>query len=272
MKIRKIVLLFMLLALIGCSQQALIEKLTPKEEVEFSKQHLALFQARDFDAIEKQVSPEFKNAELRQKLEHMATLFPDEKVKNVWVVSAHAFGEKNSRRYALSFMYEFPSKWLFANVSLEKNGDIIVVKGVDLQPLRESPEITNRFIFQGKGAINYIFLPLSILVVLFIIFAFVLCIRTPIPKRKWLWIIFVLLGFVRVTLNWTTGALNISPLNVQLLGSGFVTGGLLGPWIIQTSVPLGAIIFLLKRQKWMAAALDPEADNPLPTTSESGNE
>jgi hypothetical protein len=182
----KIVLLFMLFAIIGCNQQALIEKLAPKEEVEFSKQYLALFQARDFDAIERKVSPEFKNVKQhRQKLEQLANLFPDEKVKNVVIFGSHTYSDKNLRRYDLSFLYEFPSKWLFVNVRLEKYGDILVVKGVHIKHLLDSPDITIRIIFQGKGAINYIFLILSILVGFFTIFAFVLCIKTPIPKRKW---------------------------------------------------------------------------------------
>ena len=127
----KIVLLFMLFAIIGCNQQGLNEKLTPKEEVELSKQYLALVQARDFDAIERKISPEFKNVKQhRQKLEQLANLFPDEKVKNVSIVGSHTDSDKNLRRYDLSFLYEFPSKWLFVNIKLEKNGDILVVKGV----------------------------------------------------------------------------------------------------------------------------------------------
>jgi len=264
----KIVLLFMLFAIIGCNQQGLNEKLTPKEEVEFSKQYLALFQTRDFDAIERKVSPEFENVkQFRQKLERMANLFPDEKVKNVSIVGSHTYSDKKLRRYDLSLLYEFPSKWLFVNINLEKNGDILIVKGVYIQPLRESPAITNRFTFQRKGAINYIFLIVSILVQLFIIFTFVLCIRTPISKIKWLWAIFVLIGFVKFTLNWTTGALNITPLHLQLFASGFIQGGLLGPWFIETSVPLGAIIFMLKRRKWLTPPVKAQSgDTPEETT------
>ena len=228
--------------------------------MEFSKQYLALFQARDFDAIERKVSPEFRNVKQhRQKLEQLANLFPDEKVKNVVIIGSHTYSDKNLRRYDLSFLYEFPSKCLFVNVRLEKNGDILVVKGVNIRHLLSSPDITNQFTFQGKGVINYIFLILSILVGLFTIFAFVLCIKTPIPKRKWFWLIFILPGFIQFTLNWTTGSLNVNPFCVQLLGSGFITGGLLGPWFIMTSVPLGAILFMLKRRKWLTPPVKPES-------------
>lgn len=267
----KIVLLFTLFAIIGCSQQALIEKLAPKEEVELSKQFLALFQARDFDAIERKISPGSENVkQLRQKFERMANLFPNEKVKNVSIVGSHTYSDKKLRRYDLSLLYEFPSKWLFVNINLEKNGDILAVKRVYIEPLRESPAITNRFTFQGKGAINYIFLILSILIGLFIFYAFVLCIKTPIPKRKWLWAIFVLLGFVKFTLNWTTGALNITPLHFQLFAFGFIQGGLLGPWFIETSVPLGAIIFMLKRQKWLTPPVKAESEGTPEETTGKG--
>lgn len=256
----------MLLVVMGCNQQTYQQAFignsssAPKEEVDFCKQYLALFQSRDFDAIERNFSPELKNVEqYRLKLEQMANFFPDEKVKNIFLDKANFYSDKTLHRYNLSFFYEFPSKWLFASVKLEKKDDQIIVKGVHVQPLRESPEITNRFTFQGKGPINYIFLPFAILVEIFIIFTFVLCMITSIPKRKWLWAIFILLGFFRFDLNWTTGALTINPGFVQVLGSGFLIGGVFGPWIIQTSLPLGAIIFILKRKKWLTPPVPVES-------------
>jgi hypothetical protein len=93
----------------------------------------------------------------------------------------------------------------------------------------------------------------SIIVPLLIIAAVVLCIRTPVPKRKWLWILFILMGVVRFKLYWTDGNLSIIP-GLQLLGAGYVRIGLLGPWFLSASLPIGAIAFLLRRRKWLAQA------------------
>jgi hypothetical protein len=48
---KSIILGLLLLLVVGCSQEAMIEKLIPKEEVEFSKKYLSLFQSRDFEEI-----------------------------------------------------------------------------------------------------------------------------------------------------------------------------------------------------------------------------
>jgi len=268
---KKIFLLIMLLALIGCDQKAFFGKFIPKDEFEFSKQFLALFQSRDFDAMERKISPDLNDAQLRQTLEEMAALFPNEQAKNISFVGSHTYTDQNVRRVNLSLQYEFPSKWLFANIIIEKKGDLLVVKGIHVQPLQDSLEKINRFTFQGQGAIHYIFLSLAIMVGLFIIFALVLCIRTPIPKRKWLWIIFVLFGFFRVTLNWTTGVLNITPVSFQMLGLAISKQGLYAPWLVQVSVPLGAIIFLLKRKKWLAPQVELEANDTQQPSAESGD-
>lgn len=89
---------------------------------------------------------------------------------------------------------------------------------------------------------------LAILVPLFTLYALILCIRTKIEKKKWLWVIFVLAGIASFSVDWTTGQWRIVPLSFQLLGAG-ASAPPYGPWVISVSLPLGAIIFLLKRKR-----------------------
>jgi len=239
------------MALVGCDQKALFDKFVPKDEANFAKAYLALFAAHDFDAIEAKSDPQLKAAALRDSLKQIADLFPPGNPKDIRVVGVNTFSTSTSSQFNLTFQYEYPDKWLLANVVFEKKGEDVIVKGVHVQPLRDSLENINRFTFEGKGAIHYAMLLMALLIPLFILVSLVLCVRTPIPKRKWLWVLFVLCGFFQISLNWTTGTFNMNPFSVHLLGAGFFKPGPFGPVTIWISLPLGAIIFLRQRKKWL---------------------
>jgi len=240
--------------LTACDQEAMLERFTPKEETEFAKRYLALFQAQDFEAIEKEIDPSLKDSQLRQKLERMAGFFPKEAPKVVRVVGSYTNTTGDTKTANLSFEYEYPRAWVLANVVVQRKGDALLVKGVHVQPATASLATVNQFTFDGKEPKHFALLAGAALVPVFIVFALVAAVRTPIPKRKWLWIIFILLGFVQISLNWTTGDFGVVPLGFQLLGSGFTKMGPYAPVIITTSLPIGAIIFLLRRKHWLNQA------------------
>ncbi len=212
---------------------------------------LALFAAHDFDAIEAKLDPKLKDAALRGNLKQIADIFPPEKPKDIKVVGANTVSTSSSSQFNLTFQYEYTDKWLLANVMLEKTGNVLVVKAVHVEPLRDSLENINRFTFDGKGVAHYAVFLAAILIPVLIVVSLVLCMRTPIPKRKWLWVLFVLCGVVQFSLDWTTGAFNINPLSFQLLGAGFFKPYPFGAVTIGVSLPLGAIVFLFQRKKWL---------------------
>ena len=67
------------------------------------------------------------------------------------------------------------------------------------------------------------------------------------------WVIFILLGFVAITVNWTTGALAFQPLSFHVLGAG-ARAAPFSPWFVTVSFPLGAVIFLWK---WLRMSRQP---------------
>jgi hypothetical protein len=249
--------LLVLLALIGCSQQKNFDKFVPKDEAEFSKNYLALFPAHDFEAIEAKVDPKLKDATLRAKLTQIADTFPLDKARDIRVVGAQTFASGASTQFNLSFQYEYPTKWLLASVVLKKTGDALVVTGVNVKPLTDSLESINRFTFEGKGLSHYLIFLAAVLVPLIILVSLVVCIRTPIPKRKWLWVLFILFGFFELSFDWTTGAVNIDPVYFLLFGAGLFKPGPFGAVVISVSVPLGALIFLWRRKRWLSHSVRP---------------
>lgn len=129
----------------------------------------------------------------------------------------------------------------------EKNGFKTIV-GMNILPQPASLEEQNRFTLSGKEAIQYIVLGFGVGSVLLSLYSLIVCIRTKLPRRKWPWILFIIFGFGQLVVNWTTGEWGIVPIAVQLF-SFSASAPLYGPWTISTSMPLGAILFLLYRAR-----------------------
>ena len=123
--------------------------------------------------------------------------------------------------------------------------------GFHFQPLSDRLEHLNKFSLNGKPVLNYLMLLLAVLIVIFVLATLLACIRTRIPKRKWLWCIFVCLGFVGISLNWTNGVVSIDPIRVYIPGVTVTAASPYAPWVITVSVPIGAILFWFRRRKWL---------------------
>ncbi len=79
------------------------------------------------------------------------------------------------------------------------------------------------------------------------LYALVLCIRTPIKKRKWLWIIVTILGIGKLGIEWSSGELWHKILFLSILPVGWGSEAD-GPFVY-ASIPAGAILFLLLRNQ-----------------------
>lgn len=90
-----------------------------------------------------------------------------------------------------------------------------------------------------------------------ILVALIVCIRSRI-RRKWLWIIFILLGFVQFRFDWSSGQFNVQPASLMLFGASFMRLGPYAPWILGFAIPVGAITFLLLR-RWLIIEEAPKA-------------
>ncbi len=252
MKMRIWAVLLAVLMLAGCDQKAWFERFIPKDDVEFSQNFISLFPAHSFDAITAKLDPAQASGTTREQLERIASQFPGEAPLDVEVVGSQVTSRPQGTATHLTFQYHYPDKWLLVSVLLNKQGDSTLVAGLNVQPIRDSLENINRFTLDGKSLVHYLMLALAIAIPLFVIYALVLCIRTPMPRRKWLWVLFILFGFMNLNLNWTSGQMSFWPLYFQLLGAGLLRNSMVGPWLLSVSLPLGAIVFLARRKQWLA--------------------
>jgi hypothetical protein len=152
--------------------------------------------------------------------------------------------------YNLTFEYQYESSWLIVNTLLTRQDGKVKLFGIHFTSSTQSLEEANALTLAGKSIWHYVIFALTIAIPLFVIYALVVCIRTRMLKRKWLWLLFVAIGLMQFQFNWTTGAWGIQPIAFTLLGSGFYKTGPAAPWIFILSFPLGAVVFLLKRRSF----------------------
>ena len=235
--------------LMGCDQQAALDRLAPEAEVKFARRVVDLFAARNFSAIEAETVPELRQPDPRPKFEEMARMLPSALPTSVKTLGAHTVTSASGETCRLTFEYAYPQdKWILVSTVLDRRDGKLLIAGIHFQPLAQSLETLNRFAFQSKATLHYVVLALAVLVPLLVVYALIACARSKRLNRKWLWLIFIAVGVMQFSLNWTTGTWELKPLSVLLLGAGFWQAGPSAPVMLTVALPLGAIVFLVKQR------------------------
>jgi hypothetical protein len=266
-----IFMVVMVLALVaGCDQASMLKAMTPSADEQAAKSYIDLLRQHKFEQIEQDIDPGIRAPNLHETLMGMAALIPAKNPTSVKVVGANTFKSPGIYRSNITFEYQFSNQWLLANVAIQKKDGVSTIVGFNVNKLFDSLENLNRFNLAGKSMGQYAVLAGAILISLLSLYALVLCARTRIPKRKWLWIVFILLGIGKFTVNWTTGQWGFMPLSVQLFSAGAVAP-LYGAWMLSISLPLGAIWFLLRRKSFGEVASQQRIPPNLPLPGDSGD-
>lgn len=231
-----------------------MKKFAPSEESAVAERYLDDIRDGRFSEVLKHIAPQ-NRGEFVKVLPALRALVPHEPRKSVKIVGSRTVHQPDSVVYALTYEYEYSHTWLIKQIVLQRVGRDLTITGIHFTPLTDSIEHVNRFTLTGKGALHFGFLLAALSILLFIAWTAIVCWRTKMPKRKWLWMIFVLLGFGSLTLNWTSGEIAYQLIAFVLFGVGFHQE-LYGPVLLQVGFPVGAIFFWLRRRKWLA--LDPE--------------
>lgn len=255
-------------AVSGCSYQEMLEKIAPKQEVEFAREYLGHLRAARIDEVERHLDPALLGPEARAGLEQASRAFPSGEPRSAELIGAHMGTGPGWWSANLSFQYEFDAGWVLANVALRRrDGGPLVVSGVHVTPLRDSLQSTHAFTIAGRSWLHYVFLFAAMAVVSLIATALVACVRARDIRRKWLWTVFILFGLTGVTLNWTTGQVAFVPVSFRLFGAGAVAPSPYSPWFVTVAFPLGAMTFLAKRLRRRMGRADATA--PASTAADS---
>lgn len=272
--IRQFLVLWVALAMAACSQQEAIDKLAPHPESEYAQDALKQLHDRQFDRVEALLAPKVRSTPgLEATLGKMADEFPPGQAVSTKLVGAYTMARMSSSTspgtsYNLTYEFQFPQGWALANVLLVRHGDTLEIGGLHVQRLAQSLEQKNAFTFSGKPPTYWLFAALVAVLPLFCLISFVVCLCTPIRRRKWLWAIGTLLGVVSLKLNWSTGDLDSQLVSVQLF-SASAFAQFYSPWVLSISLPLGSILFWIKRKRLRDDALAAKVGPP-PLSSPAG--
>lgn len=79
-------------------------------------------------------------------------------------------------------------------------------------------------------------------------------------RRKWLWLVFVVVGVGKVGAQWVVGGqILFQPIAIQFLGAGAFKQPIYEPWVLWVSLPLGAVLFWLTKGKPTTSGMPHEA-------------
>ena len=250
------VLAFILMA--GCDKQNLIQRFASAQDQAIARQYVEYLRDGNLEQIESRADTSIASGALHDTLIRMRSLFPAQEPKSVTLVGAQAMRNPSSTVKNITFEYEFPSRWLLINIATQEKAGKHTIVGLHVIPEAMSLESQNRFGLIGKTPLEYLVLALAIGFLLLSLYALVVCVKSKLTGRKWPWILFIVLGVGKFAVNWTTGAWGLTLPAVQLF-SASAAAALYGPWIISVSVPLGAIVFLLRRKTLLSAPGPAEA-------------
>ena len=254
---------FLALALFGllataCSQEDILRKIAPPAQQDIARSYIEQLRNRNFADIEKAADPSIAAQLAGGTLEKMADIIPKGAPTSVKLVGANRFSsEQDGTTLNLTYEFQFPGQFLLINLAKKTKDGMETIVGFRVLPLPRSLEEQNRFTLANRSALQLGVLAAAVMATAFTLFALVVCIRTKLARRKWLWILFILFGFGKIMVNWSTGQWGFTVLAVQLF-SASATAASFGPWIIAVSLPVGAVVFLSRRKRLAMTAAEGE--------------
>lgn len=235
-------------AVAACDSEAVFQKFIPQEEAAEGQKIIALVAARNFESIEGRLDASLRTPDAREKFNQLGDYIPKGQPKSISTIGAHTFKGETDTRYDLTYEYEYEKTWMIASVVLHRKVGQLLLEGFHVNLTPQSQKALNAFNLSEKGPLHFAVLGLAVVIPLFIVATLVVCYRTTIAKRKWLWYLFIALGLVQFSLNWTTGAWNIQPVSFLVLGAGFTQTGPYAPLVLTFALPVGAVVFLARRR------------------------
>lgn len=237
------------LMLVGCDKYAMVEKLANPEVTAEARDHIAKLRNRDYAALETAIdAPLIGNALSRETLAQMADVIPPGEPTSAHLVQFKQHTGNGETSYGTLFEYIIGGKSVAITVSLREHEGKRKIIGFFIYPQEKPLEEQGGLTLEGAGATQWAVLIATIAAFMVSVVALVKCVRIKGIRRKWLWIIAIIVGFGKISLNWHTGEFDVAPAAFQLLSASYFAH-LGGPTILAFSIPLAALVFLSRYRK-----------------------
>jgi hypothetical protein len=233
------------LKLFGYDRASLLRRSMPPGDEALARDCVDLLLQNRFDEIEARLDPSMRGVDTNEKLAEMSSYFPSRPI-SVKPVEAGIVRGRDFSTTSITLQYQFQQSWLLAHVEIRREAGVRKISAFWIKPTTEPFEVMNEFTLD-KGFPQYAGLLLTLSVTGLTSYAFVLCIRMKIGNKKWIWLVAILVGICRLTVNWTTGKWLFTPLAFRI-PPVTVSCSAYGPWMLQIFSPVGAIAFLRLRK------------------------
>lgn len=247
----------LLLLLSGCQQADMaktMDEVVPMQDKQLAMHYSELLREKKLELIGNAIDPGSNGEAVTNKLPELSEIFPDGEPKSIKVIGYHRFEQPGAPQLLnISLEYEFSDRWILSTIMLKRYGNNVTVTDVGVIPQTTSLEQQAAFSLHDKSVPHYLMLCMVAAIALLTLSALVLCLRSKLRGRKWPWLLFIIVGFGKLVLNWGTGQWLFMPFSVQLFSVG-AQSGLYMPWSFTVALPVGAIVFLLYRKRLLAPA------------------
>jgi len=134
----------------------------------------------------------------------------------------------------------------------------LLITGIRWQQAPRDLRQINAFKFTGKSWLHYVILTLAILIPLFSIVTAIAAARSR-ARFKWVWAVASLISIGKIAIAWSEASgVRFTPINLQLLGAGYVKYPLYAPWVISIGLPAFALAFWIFGRRQAPKTPDPQ--------------
>jgi hypothetical protein len=244
---KRLLLGLLLLFMTACSMQAALETFASPEDQAFARAAIADVATGRTDDLNAKLMPQLRPA-LGPNLPAMQQLLPHGPLK---LVGAHVFANLSQGTKQVNMTWEAThgKRYALISTTLLHAGPVTQLMELRVFPLSRSVEESSRLDLRGKSFAHYLFLVLAVVAFLGCVAGFVLALRTPGLKYRWLWAIGCLVAVGQVSIRWSDGDIFLKIINLQFFGAFALEPGPFAPWQVGFGIPIVTIILLIRRRE-----------------------
>lgn len=240
------------------NEAALFKRLVPERAATIGRHFIELLHEKNYAAIDASVDARIRGPKALDALAKAEAFLPPsiERIDIIGYRVQTATGDSGAI-HELDYEVSGKNAWAYVTIIFSDDGRTVDLLTLHTQRLDDSLEHVNAFTFAGKGIGQFAFLLIVIALAAFVITTFAICYRSSELKNRWLWLLFILVGVVGVSMDWSTGQLSVAPISFHAPPFTVLSAGLYSPWIIGITLPVGALTFLIRRKALTAAIIAP---------------
>ncbi|WP_221031469.1 hypothetical protein [Actomonas aquatica] len=236
------------IGLTGCSPSVALRKMADDQVEAAAESALDQLKAGDFDALAASIDPELRTENLPGALTQMRNLIPPGEELERSLVN-YRFNHQTGRDsvYQIAYLSRFPEGSLLSKFEIRRTDGAMVIAKFTVNPLLAEQGTGYSMSLSGKTPLHYIVLALLVLLPAFTLYTLYTCIRDRLRKHKVWWIFFILIGLTQFSLVWNSGEWGVKLIHFNIPCIGFIYDPNQLSWVFSLSLPVGAILYWVRR-------------------------